>query len=168
MSTRAEDVTRVPERAASAVGRRIGWFAGGVVLCAWLYAAMVTSSVGFSTGGYSADGYVDAAGEPTDAAPLGIHVSTGPSAALLFAVALTAVAAISIAVRRARQARPEAAIAILDRAQMALALVTLLSAVTVTWWVGARAVDSWDGTQHYDAWSPTWLAAITVDLSEQP
>jgi hypothetical protein len=163
-----EGATGLDKPAAHTVQRRTTWFILGVLACVLLYSALVTSSAGHVAGGYTTDGYLDAAGNPAESAPLGVHVTSGPGRGMLLAVGLAAAASIAVAHVHARRGRASDAVAVLDRAQMVIALVTILGAVAVTWWVTSHAVPGWDGTDSYTAWAPHWLAQITITISSHP
>jgi hypothetical protein len=108
------------------------------------YSLFMTSGKGYCPGGVSADGsFVDAAGEPTDTAPMCVYLDLHPSPVIFIALAAIVLTAITLVLRRA--ADSSSALRYLDRAAAAIAILAIASVVISQIWFALIPITDWDG-----------------------
>jgi len=109
------------------------------------YSLFMTSGKGYCPGGVSADGgFLDAAGNPTDTAPMCVYLDLHPSPVIFIALAVIVFTAITMVLRRAADA--PSAIRYLDRAAAAVAILAIASVVISQIWFALIPITDWDGT----------------------
>lgn len=115
------------------------------LLAAAGYSMFATAGAGYCPGGVDADGgFIDAAGNATDTAPMCITLTLRPSALVFIAVAAIAFGAITLVLRRAVDV--PSALRYLDRAAAAIVIITVASVVISQIWFALIPITEWDGT----------------------
>ena len=114
------------------------------VLAALGYSMFMTASKGYCPGGVSTDGFVDAAGDPTDVAPSCLNLTLQPSPLILAGIAVIIFWALTRVLRVAVDA--PAAIRIIDRAAAVISILAVASVVISQVWFALIPITDWDGT----------------------
>ncbi|WP_448003236.1 hypothetical protein [Agromyces bauzanensis] len=142
--------------------RRLLFWALGATFA---YAVLGGASRSYCPGGFTGDGgFLDAAGQPTDAAPQCVTLSLQPSGIVFAAVAIIVLAAISRVLRSA--ATETAAIRMLDRA--AIIIVVVVAAWTLITQVSFATIplEGWDGTEPF--YFPFTFGNVRVEVTPLP
>lgn len=113
------------------------WALGSAIIYSTL-----SGSKGSCPGGFSADGYVDAAGDPTTVAPQCYQATLHPSPIVYLAIALTVIVALS---RAARAVELDRALRTLNRAAIVVVAIAVVSMAVATVWIFASPAPT-DGT----------------------
>lgn len=109
------------------------------------YSMFAKGSKGYCPGGVTADGgFIDAAGDATDNAPLCVNLTLQPSGLVLIAIAAIVIGALSLVLRRA--ANVPSAIRYLDRAAAAVVILAVASLVISHVWFAMIPITEWNGT----------------------
>lgn len=155
----------VDERATPQVGEVLSLVRGLIVwtlVAGFCYSMFSTASQGRCFGGTGSDGgFIDAAGHPTDTAPLCVTMTLRPSLLVYLMLALVVVWAVTRAARLSH--RPEAAAADLHRGTIVVVLLAVLAAGVAMSSFRSPALDRWDGTG-----TPPIPGWISVDVSVRP
>ncbi|WP_430867534.1 hypothetical protein [Demequina aurantiaca] len=151
-------------RTSPLVRSRAGWLFWATVMCTVFYAAGTTASRSWCLGGANASGeYIDAAGAPTDSAPMCVNLTLGPSAQVFLTVAVIAISALVYAYLRRHRER--AAVNALFGATMAIVAITLGSMVVAQVWFSQVSGKGLDESGHYTGTLPSVVADTTIEIS---
>jgi hypothetical protein len=113
-----------------------------------VYSTFMLASKGGCFGGVTATGeFTDADGIPTDVAPVCVEMTLGPNPVMVLMLAAVIVAAISRVLSHADG--EAAAIRILDRAALAVMIITVASLIIAQVWFHLMPLDGIDGTGTY-------------------
>ena len=127
------------------------------------YSMCTTAGAGYCPGGVDADGgFIDAAGNATDTAPMCITLTLRPSGLVFLAIAAIAFGAITLVLRRAVDV--PSALRYLDRAAAAIVIITVASVVISQIWFALIPITEWDGTGAFFYPFPFG----SVDMDTQP
>ena len=152
-----------PSRPGDLLGSRFVWFIVGTVVSLVVYSATVASK-GTCAGGVGADGgFIDSAGNPTDAVPLCLHLELRPSGAIQVAIVLIAILGLALARYRSRD--EDHAVRILGVALGAVAVVALGCLAAGLLWFNATSFADWDGSAHYSGQLPVVVANVAATIT---
>ncbi|MDN4615505.1 hypothetical protein P5G50_13705 [Leifsonia sp. F6_8S_P_1B] len=133
------------------------WALGAAVVYSTL-----SGSKGSCPGGFSADGYVDAAGDPTDVAPQCFQATLHPSPVVYLAIAVTVIVAVT---RAARATDLDRALRTLNRATILVVAIAVVSMVIATVWIFVSPAPT-DGTVFFPF--PFGSGTMTITPMEPP
>ncbi|MGR0319685.1 hypothetical protein [Agromyces sp. ZXT2-3] len=144
------------------VRRLLGWAIGA----GFAYSLIGSAGKSYCPGGFTGDGgYLDAAGQATDAAPLCVTVTLQPSG---FAYAVIAIVVFVSVTRVLRYAIDQAdAIRRLDRAVVGIVVFVIVWTVITQASFAGIDLESWDGTGSFFS-EGTYFGTIVTDVSPMP
>lgn len=131
---------------------------------ALVYGALASASRGRCSGGYGDGGAVDAAGQPTSAVPMCVSLTLRPSSIVSLAIGAVVIVAISLVLRRATGEAQ--ALRLLDRAAIALVVLTLAWAALTFVSFFSIPLDAWDGSEPFSL--PFTFGDVRVELTPMP
>ncbi|MFU8948041.1 hypothetical protein ACLRGF_15065 [Mycetocola zhadangensis] len=109
------------------------------------YGVMAAASKSYCPGGVTADGtFIDAAGDPVEAAPMCISLTLGPNGLIYLAVALIVITTLTAVLRHATDV--PSAVRYLDRAAAAVTILVLASVIIAQIWFAMIPVTDWNGS----------------------
>ncbi|MEJ1088815.1 hypothetical protein WDU99_10840 [Microbacterium sp. Mu-80] len=114
------------------------------VIAALGYSMFMPASKGYCPGGVTAEGFIDAAGDPTDVAPSCVSLTLQPSPLIFAAIAVIAFWALTRVMRHA--ADVPSAIRVIDRSAAAIIIVAVASVAISQIWFALIPITDWDGT----------------------
>ncbi|MRG60237.1 hypothetical protein GE115_10210 [Agromyces sp. CFH 90414] len=146
----------------AALIRRIRTMLLWAIGTAFVYQGISTASKGGCPGGVTGDGgFIDANGDPTEAASMCVNLTLRPSSIVYVAIAFIVILAITRVLRASDS--QSAALKTLDRA------IIVIVAVTVAWTAltmlsfFAIPIDSWNGVEPFEL--PFTVGHVEVDVS---